>query len=186
MSSSSKVLWQDVIWQNAYQRFQLFLVKGNEVTTRNSIYLDHPESQEITWLKGSIWLTGDFESARSDITKLTGIQNFSWKFTTSLNHFDMKGVINAAGDEIHCMSFSRSMEKIRLLSSNDKVRLKAEREPANAPLCRYELQPEKRGKLLWFSGPPGVGKSTTAQRMARKNGYVYYEADCFGIFGNPF
>ena len=42
------------------------------------------------------------------------------------------------------------------------------------------------GKLLWFSGPPGAGKSTTAQLMGRYHKYVYYEADCFGSFMNPF
>merc|ERR1712223_1025591 len=46
--------------------------------------------------------------------------------------------------------------------------------------------PGKPGKLLWFSGPPGAGKSITAQLLARNNGYVYYEADCMSIFVNPF
>ena len=35
-------------------------------------------------------------------------------------------------------------------------------------------------------GPPGAGKSTSAQLLARSEGYVYYEADCFGLFVNPF
>ena len=35
-------------------------------------------------------------------------------------------------------------------------------------------------------GPPGAGKSTSAQLLARSEGYVYYEADCFGMFVNPF
>ena len=35
-------------------------------------------------------------------------------------------------------------------------------------------------------GPPGVGKSTTAQRLSRDHGYVYYEADAFFLFCNPF
>ena len=35
------------------------------------------------------------------------------------------------------------------------------------------------GKLIWITGPPGTGKSTTAQCLARDHGYVYYEADCF-------
>ena len=42
------------------------------------------------------------------------------------------------------------------------------------------------GKILWFSGAPGMGKSTTAQMLARDHGYVYYEADCFGSIRNPF
>ena len=37
-----------------------------------------------------------------------------------------------------------------------------------------------------MSGPPGSGKSTTAQFMARNHGYVYYDIDCFALFSNPF
>ena len=42
------------------------------------------------------------------------------------------------------------------------------------------------GKLLWFSGAPGMGKSTSAQILARDKGYVYYEADAFNMLLNPF
>ena len=42
------------------------------------------------------------------------------------------------------------------------------------------------GKIIWLSGAPGMGKSTSAQLLARKNGYVYYEADCFGQLKNPY
>ena len=37
-----------------------------------------------------------------------------------------------------------------------------------------------------FVGPPGAGKSTSGQLLGRNHGYVYYEADCFGMFANPF
>ena len=37
-----------------------------------------------------------------------------------------------------------------------------------------------------LSGPPGAGKSTTCQLMAREAGYVYYEADCTMNNLNPF
>ena len=31
-----------------------------------------------------------------------------------------------------------------------------------------------------------MGKSTSAQLLARNHGYVYYEADCFGSLKNPY
>ena len=45
---------------------------------------------------------------------------------------------------------------------------------------------EKIDSNLSHLGPPGAGKSTSAQLLARSEGYVYYEADCFGMFVNPF
>ena len=35
-------------------------------------------------------------------------------------------------------------------------------------------------------GPPGFGKSTTAQLLSREHSYVYYEADCFFFLRNPY
>ena len=66
--------------------------------------------------------------------------------------------------------------------------LKESRESKEEPSIPDYIKPQpgKAGKLLWFSGPPGAGKSTTAQLLARNHGYVYYEADCMSIFVNPF
>ena len=46
--------------------------------------------------------------------------------------------------------------------------------------------PERQGKIYWLSGPPGAGKSTTCQLMARQKGFIYYEADCMAHLTNPF
>ena len=47
-------------------------------------------------------------------------------------------------------------------------------------------QPGKEGKIIWLSGPFGAGKSTTCQLLARKNDFIYYEADCTAHLINPF
>ena len=48
-----------------------------------------------------------------------------------------------------------------------------------------KIQPEKPGKIIWLTGAPGMGKSTSAQILGREHGHVYYEADCFGGLKNP-
>ena len=101
----------------------------------------------------------------------------------------MKGVVNDDGTQIHLKSFTPgSIDIIDWLSEEETNKLLADREPAEAPVLPdyIKVQPENQGKLLWFSGPPGAGKSTTAQLMAKKYGYVYYEADCVRSFVNPF
>merc|ERR1719510_455732 len=58
-------------------------------------------------------------------------------------------------------------------------------DPIDAPPGEYTIQPEKPGKVIWLTGAPGMGKSTSAQILGRSHGYVYYEADCFGNLENP-
>ena len=55
-----------------------------------------------------------------------------------------------------------------------------------APSCPYKIQPENQGKLIWLSGPPGAGKSTSAQLLSRNADFVYYEADCVMQHANPY
>ena len=47
-------------------------------------------------------------------------------------------------------------------------------------------KPEKPGKIYWLSGPPGAGKTTTCQLMAKKKDFIFYEADAMLILVNPF
>ena len=42
------------------------------------------------------------------------------------------------------------------------------------------------GRIVWITGSPGLGKSTSAQLLGRDHGYVYYEADCFMRLCNPY
>ena len=75
-----------------------------------------------------------------------------------------------------------------LLKIMNAAREAATGEPIDAPSCPYKLQPDyqgktnqlsdwrtssitfQKGKLLWITGSPGAGKSTSAQRLARDKG----------------
>ena len=53
------------------------------------------------------------------------------------------------------------LDEIFLLSKDDIEKLQADGENVNAMSCPYKIQPENQGKLIWISGPPGAGKSTS-------------------------
>ena len=59
-------------------------------------------------------------------------------------------------------------------------------DPISAPSSHYKVEPERQGRLIWITGPPGLGKSTSAQLLSREHGYVYYEGDCFFNLKNPY
>merc|ERR550517_1516682 len=59
-------------------------------------------------------------------------------------------------------------------------------DPISAPPGPFKVRPGVRGKFIWLDGAPGLGKSTTAQLLARNKGFVYYEADCFCQLRNPY
>jgi len=59
-------------------------------------------------------------------------------------------------------------------------------DPIEAPPGPYLIQPENQGKILWITGSPGVGKSTSAQLLGRKKGFVFYEGDCYMGLKNPY
>jgi len=62
----------------------------------------------------------------------------------------------------------------------------AKGDPIEAPPNHYKLEPERQGRLVWMTGAPGLGKSTTAQLLSREHGYVFYEGDCFFGGRNPY
>ena len=67
-----------------------------------------------------------------------------------------------------------------------KKELAEDRDHRDTPSCPYKIQPENQGRLVWLSGPPGAGKSTTGQLMSKEAEYVYLEADCTMNNLNPF
>ena len=96
------------------------------------------------------------------------------------------GIISEDGKTVFCWGFANCLETINYLGPEDMKNLFESSEPHDSPTCSYKIQPKNQGKLVWLSGPPGAGKSTTGQLMGRHAGYVYYEADCNIHALNPF
>ena len=78
------------------------------------------------------------------------------------------------------------VEYLKWMSEEDLKELADSRDHKDTPSCPYKIQPENQGRLVWLTGPPGAGKSTTGQLLGRESGFVYLEADCIMNFLNPF
>merc|ERR1711971_1448450 len=72
------------------------------------------------------------------------------------------------------------------MTEEEAEELDKDGDPIDAPPNPYKVEPERQGRLIWITGPPGLGKSTSAQLLAREHGYVFYEGDCFFNLKNPY
>ena len=130
---------------------------------------------------------GDFGEADPQICEATGQSSYNIQLTYSAvgEDFTELGVMIENGRRMTTKSMI-GISSFEQISEEGVKALEEDYDPIEAPPAPYKLQPENQGKLLWFTGPPGLGKSTTAQLFARNHGYVYYEADCFGGLRNPY
>merc|ERR1711936_657575 len=129
---------------------------------------------------------GNFGAADPDIVKSTGQEVYNVEFSYNIvRTFTELGVISKDGLTI-TVKGGMGIFELKLMTEEEKAVLEDEGDPIEAPPGPYKIQPDKHGKFLWISGPPGLGKSTSAQMLGRNAGYVYYEADCFAGCRNPY
>jgi len=129
---------------------------------------------------------GDFGKTEPEIAEETGHENCNINITVFYGK-EIKeiGVVSNDGEYIVTKGIM-GVVKLKWVTEEEIAAFEEEGDPIDAPSCPYKLQPEYQGKLLWITGPPGLGKSTTAQLLGRNHGYVYYEADCFTGCRNPY
>ena len=132
-------------------------------------------------------VVGDFGEADPEIVKTTGQKFYNIQFTLDTLGQDVTetGVISKDGLKITMKGVMRICE-LEWITQEEAAALEAEGDPIEAPPGDYKIQPENQGKLLWITGTPGIGKSTSAQLLGKTHGYVYYEGDCFVGIKNPY
>ena len=98
---------------------------------------------------------------------------FDWKY------FKQYGVLSETGTQIHMLDYGNNMSILNWISDEEIEKIKEDRDPFDAPsISYYEPQPEKPGKLIWISGPPGAGKSTSGKLL----GMVSHKISIITIF----
>jgi len=130
---------------------------------------------------------GNFGAADPEIAKCTAtdISNIELSFSFGENVRAMPGVVSEDGKRILTKGIT-GINTLDWMTEEETQALKEDGDPIEAPPGPYKVQPEHLGKLLWITGPPGLGKSTSAQLLAKTGGFVYYEADCFSSCKNPY
>ena len=167
--------------------YELLRVENGEITVRDGMGNEYTMTVEY----------GDFGEVNSEIQEKTGVNRYNFQlkmiftegmaegFREMVDKFVENGVL--LDDGMKCVTKGAiGVSELIKITEEEKIELENNYDPIEAPPGPYKVQPDVQGKILWFSGAPGMGKSTTAQILAREDGYVYYEADCFTKMKNPY
>jgi len=151
------------------------LIKGDTVTND-----EYPEVV-MTFSHGA------FGEADEEVAKATGqkISNIEIKYSTLGIDVVEHGVLSKDGKNFTIKTMM-GIWNLEWITAEEAIRIANDGDPIDAPPSHYKLEPERQGRLLWITGAPGLGKSTTAQILSRDHGHVYYEGDCFFMARNPY
>ena len=176
-------------WKNGYYVSRatpsiLFLIEGE-------ILYSHPAAGRPTYLKDNPMLTGsikpgDFGELHPDVAKDSKQSSSNLEVTMFGGKFKSPGFVSNDGTKIMIYSYAHSADVLEWKNDEEIAKYKDSGDPVDAATHPYKVQPENQGKLLWISGAPGVGKSTSGLLLGRNEGYVFYEADCLFTHINPY
>ena len=136
-------------------------------------------------LKGSVKY-GDFGDLHPDVAKEIGQTNANVEITLFGGKSKSPGFVWSDEKKIAFFSFSNAVDILEWKNENEIRVYKDLGDNVDKLPNSYKEQPSNKGSLMWISGPPGSGKSTSGLLLARNSGYVYYEADCFFWQNNPY
>jgi len=179
----AKVPWKEGFFKMGDAKAMIFQTSDNKLIMKNLVALDYPDI-EVHAMAFTCY-SGNFGAARPEVAEATGVDQLN--FLAESFAINIQGVINEEGTKITVWGLSNKLEEWVWLTPEAIQELKDDRDDIEAPSCPHITpQPGKAGKVVWLSGPPGSGKSTTCQLLATNQDYIYYEADCTCSLINPF
>ena len=185
MTEVKSIPWMDGIYKISNRNVTLYgwvyMVTGENVKKESvtGVVMDEERT------KGT-WKFGEFEEAHPEVSKMTGKKHNNVHVTFGNGAWNQGGVVSENGKQITLWSPQDELISFEWMSEDEYTAFKDFGDPADAPPNHYKIQPEYRGQLIWVSGTPGMGKSTSGLILSKIAGYVYYEGDAFAINANPY
>jgi len=169
--------WRDGHY-TGFSSSDVVTVSGDKVTS-----VDNPDN--VMRLR-----TGDFGEAEAEVAEVAGEGRYTVEIAYKMMDKERVrlAVLAEGGTKFYFKGTmaTRPVGCLRWISPEEVEAMVEVGEPMDAPSTHCTLQPERQGRLLWITGAPGLGKSTTAQLLSRDHGFVYYEMDCFFRCRNPY
>ena len=162
-------------------------------------YPGHYPAMEITGDQGVLsggsemkmtFVHGDFGEADSEVAKMSGQSRYTVQEKIIIGNKEQitPMVLTDEGRVLYFKSTIKTIPigSLRWVTEEEARQAAKDGDLIEAPPSNYKLEPERQGKLLWITGAPGLGKSTTGQLLSRNHGFVFYEGDCFWGLRNPY
>ena len=83
------------------------------------------------------------------------------------------GVVSEDRRKITMKGFAGLYQFDWMTEEDLRFSIETESDPISAPPGHYTVQPGQQGRLVWITGPPGLGKSTSAQLLSREKGKYF-------------
>ena len=174
-------------WKNGHYKTKmyptlLYFVEGKNFTVFSA---SGKPSKDNPMYKGT-WKFGDFGEASVAVAKQSGKDRYNVQITAMGGVWNPLAVLSADGKKLTHYGMAHGIDAFEWMSDDEVESFINSGDPVDACPNPYKIQPDYQGKLLWLSGAPGLGKSTSGMLLGRNFGYVYYEADAFMNHLNPY
>ena len=161
-------------WKNGHYRTKtypslLYLVEGEDFT----IFAASGKTTKLNPMFVGTWKYGDFGEASEDVAKESGKTRYTVEINAMGGMWKPLAVLSDDGKKLTHYGMAHGVDAFEWMSDEEVESFINSGDPVEAPLCPYKIQPEYQGKLLWLSGAPGLGKSTSGMLLGRNFGYVY-------------
>ena len=154
-------------------------IEGNE-------FLMYPVSGKPSLQTKGVITYGNFGDVHPEVASATGRNHYNVEMKLLNGFWTVYGVLSDDSEKITFYGSANAVDCYQWMSEDEVTKYIESGDPVEAPPCHYKLQPKNQGPLLWITGAPGLGKSTTGDLLSKKANYVYYEADAFMWHLNPY